>query len=80
MVAISSPRIPELLIISQNDAFTFTPMIGSLVRGIYSILNVQLESPVDGDCIKEEDGRRSALIMVTFMVGIILMYFIKLAE
>jgi len=33
--------------------FTFTPMIGSLVRGIYSILNVQLESPVDGDCIKE---------------------------
>ena len=26
--------------------FTFTPMIGSLVRGIYTILNVRLETPV----------------------------------
>ena len=26
--------------------FTFTPMIGSLVRGIYSIINVYLENPV----------------------------------
>jgi zinc and cadmium transporter len=29
---------------------------------------------------KEEDGKRSALIMVTFIIGIALMYFLKMAE
>lgn len=29
---------------------------------------------------KEEDGKRSALIMITFSLGIILMYFLKIAE
>lgn len=29
---------------------------------------------------KERDGRRSALIMVTFVLGIVLMYFLKLIE
>jgi zinc and cadmium transporter len=29
---------------------------------------------------KEEDGKRSALIMVTFVIGIVLMYFLKQAE
>ena len=31
--------------------FTFTPMIGSLVRGIYSILNIQLDSPAEEEQI-----------------------------
>ncbi len=33
--------------------FTFTPMIGPLVRGIYSILNVQLEGSAEAEHIKE---------------------------
>ena len=46
-------HIPEIMQALGTSAtnpsfdFTFTPMIGSLVRGIYSILNVQLESPVE---------------------------------
>jgi N-acetyl-gamma-glutamyl-phosphate reductase len=50
-------HIPEIMqalgtsAISPSFDFTFTPMIGSLVRGIYSILNVQLESPADAEKI-----------------------------
>jgi N-acetyl-gamma-glutamyl-phosphate reductase len=33
--------------------FTFTPMIGSLVRGIYSILNIRLESPESAEKLKD---------------------------
>ncbi len=46
-------HIPEIMQALGTSAtnpsfdFTFTPMIGSLVRGIYSILNVQLEQPAD---------------------------------
>ena len=46
-------HIPEIMQALGTSAtnpsfdFTFTPMIGSLVRGIYSILNVQLETPVE---------------------------------
>jgi N-acetyl-gamma-glutamyl-phosphate reductase len=32
---------------SPSFEFTFTPMIGALVRGIYSVLNVQLQSPAE---------------------------------
>ena len=51
-------HIPEIMQALGTSAttpsfdFTFTPMIGSLVRGIYSVLNIQLESPVDPDHIK----------------------------
>ncbi|MEI7707286.1 MAG: N-acetyl-gamma-glutamyl-phosphate reductase [Chlorobium sp.] len=38
---------------SPSFEFTFTPMIGALVRGIYSVLNVQLDSPAEMDEIKE---------------------------
>jgi N-acetyl-gamma-glutamyl-phosphate reductase len=44
------PEIMQALGTSANDPsfdFSFTPMIGSLVRGIYSILNIQLEQPVN---------------------------------
>ncbi len=44
------PEIMQALGTSATDPsfdFTFTPMIGSLVRGIYSILNVQLVQPAD---------------------------------
>ena len=50
-------HIPEIMQALGTSAtnpsfdFTFTPMIGSLVRGIYSILNVQLESPVEEEQI-----------------------------
>ncbi len=33
--------------------FTFTPMIGALVRGIYSILHIQLDKPADREEIKQ---------------------------
>ena len=52
-------HIPEIMQALGSSAttpsfdFTFTPMIGSLVRGIYSILNVQLESPLQADQISE---------------------------
>jgi N-acetyl-gamma-glutamyl-phosphate reductase len=51
-------HIPEIMqalgtsAISPSFDFTFTPMIGSLVRGIYSILNVKLENPADEEKIK----------------------------
>jgi N-acetyl-gamma-glutamyl-phosphate reductase len=51
-------HIPEIMqalgtsATSPSFDFTFTPMIGSLVRGIYSILNIQLENPVDEDRIQ----------------------------
>ncbi|NMW19783.1 MAG: N-acetyl-gamma-glutamyl-phosphate reductase [Chlorobiaceae bacterium] len=38
---------------SPSFDFTFTPMIGALVRGIYSILNVQLDKPSDMEDIKQ---------------------------
>ena len=38
---------------SPSFDFTFTPMIGSLVRGIYSILNVQLEEPAEAERIEK---------------------------
>jgi N-acetyl-gamma-glutamyl-phosphate reductase len=44
------PEIMQALGTSATDPsfdFTFTPMIGSLVRGIYSILNIQLEQPAN---------------------------------
>ncbi len=50
-----TPEIMQALgtsAISPSFDFTFTPMIGSLVRGIYSILNVRLESPVDAESLK----------------------------
>ncbi len=49
------PEIMQALGTSASNPsfdFTFTPMIGSLVRGIYSILNVQLESSLDVERIK----------------------------
>ncbi len=52
-------HIPEIMQALGTSAtnpsfdFTFTPMIGSLVRGIYSILNVQLETPVEEAQIME---------------------------
>lgn len=36
---------------APSFAFIFTPMIGPLVRGIYSIINVQLESPAGNEFI-----------------------------
>jgi len=51
-------HIPEIMQALGTSAttpsfdFTFTPMIGPLVRGIYSILNVQLEEPADAKRIK----------------------------
>ncbi len=50
-----TPEIMQALGTSATNPsfdFTFTPMIGSLVRGIYSILNVQLEHPAEADAIK----------------------------
>ena len=38
---------------SPSFDFSFTPMIGALVRGIYSVLNVQLDSPAEIDEIKQ---------------------------
>ncbi len=38
---------------SPSFDFTFTPMIGALVRGIYTILNVRLEEPVKIDELKQ---------------------------
>ncbi len=52
-------HIPEIMqalgtsATSPSFDFTFTPMIGPLVRGIYSILNVQLEEPADAEHIKK---------------------------
>jgi N-acetyl-gamma-glutamyl-phosphate reductase len=51
-------HIPEIMQALGTSAttpsfdFTFTPMIGSLVRGIYSILTVQLENPAEAEEIK----------------------------
>ena len=51
-------HIPEIMQALGSSAttpsfdFTFTPMIGSLVRGIYSILTVQLDSAVETERIK----------------------------
>ena len=47
-----TPEIMQTLGTSATNPsfdFTFTPMIGALVRGIYSVLNVQLERPADAD-------------------------------
>jgi N-acetyl-gamma-glutamyl-phosphate reductase len=50
-------HIPEIMqalgtsTINPSFDFTFTPMIGSLVRGIYSIINIQLENPADTEGI-----------------------------
>ncbi|MCX6178027.1 MAG: N-acetyl-gamma-glutamyl-phosphate reductase [Chlorobiales bacterium] len=47
-----TPEIMQALGTSATNPsfeFTFTPMIGALVRGIYSILNVQLDSPADAE-------------------------------
>jgi len=44
-----TPEIMQALGSSATNPsfdFTLTPMIGSLVRGIYSVINVQLEQPV----------------------------------
>jgi len=38
---------------SPSFDFSFTPMIGALVRGIYSVLNVHLDSPTEIDEIKQ---------------------------
>jgi N-acetyl-gamma-glutamyl-phosphate reductase len=49
-----TPEIMQALGTSATDPsfeFTFTPMIGPLVRGIYSTLAVQLENPADGEMI-----------------------------
>lgn len=52
-------HIPEIMQALGTSAttpsfdFTFTPMIGPLVRGIYSVLNVQLEEPADAERIKK---------------------------
>ena len=52
-------HIPEIMqalgtsATSPSFDFTFTPMIGSLVRGIYSILNVQLEEPAEAERIEK---------------------------
>ncbi|MFZ4524857.1 MAG: N-acetyl-gamma-glutamyl-phosphate reductase [Chlorobium sp.] len=52
-------HIPEIMQALGTSAtnpsfdFMFTPMIGSLVRGIYSILNVQIETPVNEAQIME---------------------------
>ncbi len=51
-----TPEIMQALGTSATDpsfGFTFTPMIGPLVRGIYSILNVQLETPAEMSAIRE---------------------------
>jgi N-acetyl-gamma-glutamyl-phosphate reductase len=37
---------------SPSFDFNFTPMIGALVRGIYSILNIRLENPVEIENLK----------------------------
>ena len=45
-----TPEIMQALGTSATNPsfdFSFTPMIGALVRGIYSVLNVQLDSPAD---------------------------------
>ncbi len=50
------PEIMQALGTSASNPsfdFTFTPMIGSLVRGIYTILNVQLASHADADAIRK---------------------------
>ncbi len=50
-----TPEIMQSLGSSATDPafdFTFTPMIGSLVRGIYSVLNVRLDRPADGEKIQ----------------------------
>jgi len=49
-----TPEIMQALGTSATDPsfdFTFTPMIGSLVRGIYSVLNVNLEQPVEKEVV-----------------------------
>jgi len=52
-------HIPEIMQALGTSAttpsfdFTFTPMIGPLVRGIYSVLNVQLDGPADAERIKK---------------------------
>jgi N-acetyl-gamma-glutamyl-phosphate reductase len=38
---------------SPSFDFTFTPMIGSLVRGIYSVINIRLESPVKAEKLND---------------------------
>ena len=51
-----TPEIMQALGTSASNPafdFTFTPMIGSLVRGIYSVLNVQLEGPADKEYITQ---------------------------
>ncbi len=50
-----TPEIMQALGTSTSNPsfdFTFTPMIGALVRGIYSVLNVQLDKPSDIEDIK----------------------------
>jgi N-acetyl-gamma-glutamyl-phosphate reductase len=51
-----TPEIMQALGSTTTDPsfeFSFTPMIGPLVRGIYSILNVRLETPAGATHIKE---------------------------
>jgi N-acetyl-gamma-glutamyl-phosphate reductase len=51
-----TPEIMQALGTSVSEPsfdFSFTPMIGPLVRGIYSILNVKLESSSDPDLIRQ---------------------------
>jgi len=51
-----TPEIMQALGTSATDpsfAFTFTPMIGSLVRGIYSTLTLSLDSPAETKAMKE---------------------------
>ncbi|RTY39989.1 N-acetyl-gamma-glutamyl-phosphate reductase [Chlorobium phaeovibrioides] len=50
-----TPEIMQALGTSYTDpsfAFTFTPMIGSLVRGIYSTLTLSLDSPAEAQAIR----------------------------
>ncbi len=50
-----TPEIMQALGSSATDPsfdFTFTPMIGSLVRGIYTILNIQLERKAEVEEIR----------------------------
>ncbi|MEI8102355.1 MAG: N-acetyl-gamma-glutamyl-phosphate reductase [Chlorobium sp.] len=51
-----TPEIMQALGTSATDPsfdFTFTPMIGSLVRGIYSVLNVHLAQPIEKEEVVE---------------------------
>jgi len=52
-----TPEIMQALGTSATDpsfAFTFTPMIGALVRGIYSTLTISFDSPAEAEAMREK--------------------------